>query len=844
MIQDNTIIYKKELTKEEEEFIKNNYIIIKGCKKLCQNNYHYNTANLLDRETISKYNYYNYNLDELNIIILLPELNEEKAKEYIEMYETNFTIDDFVRKLEMSNFYMENNKLVLNNLRYLCENIISSNYWVSPKNCEINLTNTFNKRTFRFDENLNNNIIINIQPNNNLKDLEAKEIINKIIKINSPNNYDINEDDEEEVKPENSNTDKNKVLLEKELRKYYYYNESQSNTSNIPNNFRVLSEKNINELSDLCSDTSKTPNKLGVLSEKEEINKIFDNINIPELKNIFFNNLLISKNYSHLVINNQYILDIMTESINKNILLYKYLIGYCWNSYYIEETINYVRTKQSSRYVFDINTASKLPVFPYADMRDCPYLTLFIDNNEIKKENQYLSLPISKDKKYIGIATLDEFKTRFNIYTTGISNRNIFENINWNHFAISGSIIPACSQKRNILVDEKNDNSDDEIKYIKFFEKYYGNSDIDLMCNKLSIFEFINEVEELCLKIQENINNIYQDKTRLNKEIVKSMAIIIHEKYIEHHINEINKYINKQYTKDEIIKYIGNPEIKEYLYGLYCKIKLENNMKNRKKYNNPIYEDYYKLTNIDDMNISIIKYNIEKEKHNSLDSEYCLYMDDLNMKNKSGSDTSKTPNKLGVLSENYMMIKISENLKYKITHAKLRRSIETFRSKAKEFFGTVARFHLPCVRGYYNGTNVYLLPSCITALMTNINMDYKYFAGCRDPIDIIHKYRKRGFGTILNKNEIEKLKYYTNNLERMKGYYTNDIMGIKLPNHKLFNNQEVETEFIINNEDIINYYQKNYNINISDMKINMLKINIINEKGNINCLEKWIMNGF
>ena len=39
-------------------------------------------------------------------------------------------------------------------------------------------------------------------------------------------------------------------------------------------------------------------------------------------------------------------------------------------------------------------------------------------------------------------------------------------------------------------------------------------------------------------------------------------------------------------------------------------------------------------------------------------------------------------------------------------------------------------------------------------------MDYKYFAGSKDPIEIILKYRMRGFGTFLNRKEIDKaIKY-------------------------------------------------------------------------------------
>ena len=35
------------------------------------------------------------------------------------------------------------------------------------------------------------------------------------------------------------------------------------------------------------------------------------------------------------------------------------------------------------------------------------------------------------------------------------------------------------------------------------------------------------------------------------------------------------------------------------------------------------------------------------------------------------------------------------------------------------------------------------------------NIDYKYFAGTNNPIEIILKYLQRGYGTILNSNEIK-----------------------------------------------------------------------------------------
>ena len=106
------------------------------------------------------------------------------------------------------------------------------------------------------------------------------------------------------------------------------------------------------------------------------------------------------------------------------------------------------------------------------------------------------------------------------------------------------------------------------------------------------------------------------------------------------------------------------------------------------------------------------------------------------------------------------LLKISETFKYKISSPYMERPLEIFRTKYEDFFSCVSRFHLPCVRSYYNGNNVYMLTSCMCALLTKVNCDYKYFAGVRDPICIINKYRQRGYGTIINDKEIIHMIYY------------------------------------------------------------------------------------
>merc|ERR1711871_571047 len=101
----------------------------------------------------------------------------------------------------------------------------------------------------------------------------------------------------------------------------------------------------------------------------------------------------------------------------------------------------------------------------------------------------------------------------------------------------------------------------------------------------------------------------------------------------------------------------------------------------------------------------------------------------------------------------------------------------------------VSKFHLPCVRSYYNGSDVFILPSAITAYMTFMNADYKYFAGTSTPLEILNKNRMRGFGTWLNPKEKNNYVQYAKESTNWTKMYTisdlsfnNDISNI------IFNN--------------------------------------------------------
>jgi hypothetical protein len=213
--------------------------------------------------------------------------------------------------------------------------------------------------------------------------------------------------------------------------------------------------------------------------------------------------------------------------------------------------------------------------------------------------------------------------------------------------------------------------------------------------------------------------------------------------------------------------------------------------------------------------------------------------------------------------------------KYKLHSPYLDVPFELFMVKYS-FMSIVQNFHLPCVRCYYDGSNVYLTPSCISAHLTYMNLDYKYFAGTSNPIEIINKYRMRGFGTWLNEDEkVVLLKYSSENQNWTNLYNINIInqktlvsnLGSLNFDHKIFKPRLYNPDTFFNSHPV--NIQAGY-FNISSLTSNNLEtpndyinelveryectheplnslhkifqnLQTINEQGSINPVEKWII---
>ena len=137
-----------------------------------------------------------------------------------------------------------------------------------------------------------------------------------------------------------------------------------------------------------------------------------------------------------------------------------------------------------------------------------PYVTLLIDKNLIDPKTNCMSINSLKNyKKHYGVCDTKEGIKRFNIFASGNSDVNIFEDMDPKIFSVSGSIITACLQKLNPLVEIcTNDEMTYDVKWDTYFSHYYGESDIDIMCATNTVADFLLHVSNFLKMLQAEIS--------------------------------------------------------------------------------------------------------------------------------------------------------------------------------------------------------------------------------------------------------------------------------------------------------------------------------------------------
>lgn len=756
--------YEEEISiKDLENFI-DNLVIIEGNFKMLYNTVHKSACVVINSSYLSLFKS-NIKFEDNELILPLINLSENNVRLYLKQFDGMFTIKDYITTKIVNEFYKNNSSSIVSNF---CVNIINSmeesNYWNKRFNTKLNITNKFINRGF------------NLTLNQRVKDANLKLILKEVNEIpREGDNYFGFLYRKQKYVDISSSISKNGYTL-------YRISDSKENLSNGDVEYLLRNCQNNYEIYKLLC------------------------------------NLLVSKDYCHLILNDPVKLMMLSKGLyydkrypqinilNKYILAFKYAIGYSWLTFYTEESIKKTKITDDDRFVFSINTASQLPSFPlhYENIHHNPYLPILISREIIDINNNCVGVDATNKGNVFGVVNLETFKKNFNIFLCGEPNVDLLKGLNWNNIGISGSVIPACITKYNPLEGQFNSKN-------RYFNEYYCNSDIDVMCNIQDPFQYIDKANEFYNVIIQNCDELMDTSTSkiVNMISVKSAALIVNESFIRKNIVKDNSEL----TYDYVFTNLDDLKVKKEFYKFYITWKIAENEKymETSQWKDKKYIDYFDIVPVEDIIIVFArtkddwdKYWKDVEKNNQKNATLSEDLEELEKEyfNTKDVDSDELDE---VMDDENVLFKCHENLKFKIKSKYLNHDFEFFKTKYEgSFFSTVSQFHLPCVRGYYNGNDVKLLPSCISAAMTLVNIDYKYFAGSKDPIEIINKYRMRGYTTLLNDSERIRLVSYSNKVEKWNKLYgeiskssnnsINSIFGPKPISYTLFKPRSINAD--------------------------------------------------
>jgi len=793
----NTKYFSKEINEETYNELTNNLVIWKSTLHLLKNKINFDKVVILHKDKLQPFNQFNIQLNDYNLVLPIFTVAFKNIVSYLENKTGESNLENIYNNLVLSTYFKDDMKNIKNKLQleHLISSIDDSNYWTHEYNCQTNMTNIFKLRKL-------NNIFM-------------KKLSGVL-----QNKQETNNEDYLQMIFKNKKYVDPSILLKKHSYKLY----------NV---------------------TSKS------IYSKNDINSLFEMLDEKQ-KYLLFCNLLISKKHCHLVINNMTILDMMKNKIGKFPHLFRYLISYSWIRFYFEESIKKSNLKSSDDIVFDIDTASKLPVFPFVHdlAKFNPYMPILVSNAQLKSSqniNGLKEFKMTNQNMIIfnqGICNLNEFKRNVNLFVTNKPDMDLFAGFDWGKYrvAMSGSIMTACLQKKHPLMNIFNEKNEDE-KKIRYFNEYYASSDIDLMFLTQDPLEYMKNVNEFYNQVVVNtcVNFQYAETDHIKLNPLFQIHVIVQKNWVTENI------INENLTYDFILKNIEDQSIIG-LFKPYIKTALE------KKINDKFNTEELKseaFKNYPDYFLDFDKYEIKIHIYGSsskTDKINILEVDD---------SKSVDPSDVPIIQKPDFEIKI--NYKYRIISPHFNHPIELFMAKGDDFMGLVSQFHLPCVRAYYDGYNVYMTPSCITAHMTYMNIDYKYFAGTKDPIEIINKNRMRGFGTWMNLNEIENIIQYSTEVPfwaNMYGKNINEIKGNLPIGHNIFHPRTVnadqfydappidlENGYILTNYDTINTIddiniQMNLRFDVKEVNMSLNEFNSIDKDGSIIPVQKWIIEAY
>ena len=129
--------YEINISKKLFENISNNLILYEMPIKIVQNILHFNNIIMVSNNYLEKYNVFNYNLQNENLVIPILNIEYSNLLLYFNQFNNNELI--IIIKLIILNDYFQN-KICNNYLTNLILNLEESNYWTYSHNKLINLT--------------------------------------------------------------------------------------------------------------------------------------------------------------------------------------------------------------------------------------------------------------------------------------------------------------------------------------------------------------------------------------------------------------------------------------------------------------------------------------------------------------------------------------------------------------------------------------------------------------------------------------------------------------------------------------------------------------------------------
>lgn len=497
----------------------------------------------------------------------------------------------------------------------------------------------------------------------------------------------------------------------------------------------------LDAITDICTDIC-TPHI--TMQETTDLFNLDAVKNSTRIRYNLLNALLLSKTHCHLVLNNSELLSKMSDHITRFKPLYRVVFGHSWKTLVDEEEqkMEDCDLTVDDRTMFTLDTASKLPVFPYfsKDIYLNPYVTTPVSTDCVTKSCTGVPMMFRDEDELLnyqdlyGINNQATFDKYFNLATTGSDRFNIFdgyprnEDGTWQDLSVYGDFVSVCAKKRldRALQPLFNSATMTNKEYLLALSSYQNTLCVTI--NSTDRFKFIDQADKLIKHIKQNSLRISESAYKQTaKKLMKVMVQLQTAVRIEVTSKYVSDVLLKKYTQEEIDEYMLNhdslPELHETMYGLYVTCKLKQNSESPTKRRR--YADCFKLASINGLTVRV------NDCCNILSSHTMTVTMDHFLNNQ----------------DNTTAVRISHNCSYHIIGGLVRTFI-----KMGPQFTDVSR---------YNGKTTFLPSSNITMLMNNLHISNKSTSGIKVLTPalamFVNQSVRNGIGTVLNNKDRQRL---------------------------------------------------------------------------------------